>query len=291
MIVRLRVGGITLAVHSRRLFPAVRLPKALLPFRPSRCADIWIDLVEDAAPRPMDSDLLFDSGSLWKIYRCGKDLLYAFRSPDGGVEFCRALAIDLDRQRGTLFLPPSPWSNKQGFALSYPLDELLFQHYAARAGWAFVHACGVATGRIALLFCGKSGAGKTTMARLWRSHRQAASILSDDRILIRNKRGMAWAFGTPWHGSGKFASPAGRQLTAIFFLGHSQRTRIEPLRQPTAAAELFARSFSPPWESETIGRVLEQCERIVSSVPCYKLAFHPDRFVIDAIEDCCKDIE
>jgi len=284
MIVRLRLGGITLVVRSRRPLPALSLPRIYHPFCPSRGADIQIKVRESPPPQPPDSELLFDSGGLWRTYRWGEGLLYSFRTPDGRDEFGRGLATDLDRRKGTLFLPPSLWLRKRGYGLSYPLDELLFQHHAARAGCAFVHACGAVTGGRAVLFCGESGAGKTTMARLWRRHRRTASILSDDRILIQDMKGAPWAYGTPWHGLGKFASPGGQPVDALFFLRHGSPSRLDSLPEPTAAAELFARSFFPPWEAETVQRILQFCERVVAAVPCYRLTFRPDFSVIQAVE-------
>ena len=69
--------------------------------------------------------------------------------------------------------------------LEYPLDELLLQGLLARGRGAEIHACGIADGSgRGLLFVGQSGAGKTTMARLWEGER-GITVLSDDRIILR----------------------------------------------------------------------------------------------------------
>ncbi len=285
--VRIRVGGTTLVVRGQRFSSGALFPAASRPFLASRGSDIRIQIVKESPPRPAPSGLLFESGGIWRVHRWPDGVLYSFGSPDGKDETCRALATDLDRRTGTLYLPPSPWRDKRGFALSYPLGELLLQHHAARAGGAFLHACGVKTEKEVFVFCGPSGAGKTTMARLWRRHRPHAIILSDDRVLLRQRRGITWAFGTPWHGSGGFASPASARVAAIFFLRHGRKTCVRRLREPGAAAELFARSFLPPWEAETVQRVLAHCDRVAGAVPCFRLFFRPDRSVIEAVEGCC----
>jgi hypothetical protein len=61
---------------------------------------------------------------------------------------------------------------------------------------------------------------------------------------------------------------------------------MDLLPQPTAAAELFSRTFLPPWEAETVERVLGHCERVTGAVPCFRLVFRPDRSVIEAVESC-----
>jgi hypothetical protein len=194
--------------------------------------------------------------------------------------------VDERRRRGTLFLPATPYSRQRGFALSYPLEELLFQHHAARRGALVLHACGIAWKGSGIAFCGVSGAGKTTTARLWARHRRTARILSDDRLVLRRGGRGGWrVFGTPWHGSGKHASPRSAPLRALFFLQASRRTEVRRLDAPEAAARLLARSFPPPWDKVAIARALAACARAVRAVPAFELRFRKDRSAIDAVEE------
>ncbi|HSD28549.1 MAG TPA: hypothetical protein VLL75_14700, partial [Vicinamibacteria bacterium] len=144
MIARLRVGGLTLAVRAPRPLPALLLSSRFRAFVPSRGADIALRLDPRPVPAVAPGDLVFDSGGTWRVYRHGRGLLYVFRAPMGQGPPARAVATDRSRRRGTLFLPPSPASRGRGFALSYPLDELLFQHRLAHEGGLVLHACGIA---------------------------------------------------------------------------------------------------------------------------------------------------
>ena len=280
MITRLRAGGVTLAVRAARPTPALALAERYQPFVPTRGADIALSL-EPSPPPPVDpKQLLFDSGGTWRVYQKGRGLLYVFRPPLGEGPPARAVAIDALRRRGTLYLPASAASRRAGFALSYPLDELLFQHHLARAGGLVVHACGVALDGRALLFCGRSGAGKTTIARLFRRHRRESPVLSDDRIVLR-RRGAGWrAFGTPWHGSGRFASPGSCRLAAVVFLEQGKTTRLGPLPVVQVAARLFAQSFPPVWEDAGTACALETAATVAQEVPGYLLRFRPDRSAV-----------
>ncbi|MEW6368298.1 MAG: hypothetical protein AB1714_27015 [Acidobacteriota bacterium] len=284
MIERIRVGGITLAIRYRRESRAIELADRLLPFMPGHGADIRLELVEAAAPAVSPAALVFDSGSLWRVYQHGEDLVYAFRSPDAGDQRARVLVIDRARTRGTLHVAPSRYSRLRGFAMSYPLDEVLFQHAAAARGFMVVHACGVAVESKVFLFCGESGAGKTTTARLWRRYHRAATVLSDDRMLVRPYRGRLWAFGTPWHGAGKFASPLGGRLAAILFLARGDFSRVEPMPEAAAAAQLFTRAFPPMWEPAVVDTVLATCSRAAREIPCGTLYFRPDATSVRAVE-------
>jgi hypothetical protein len=280
---RLRVGGITLAVRARRAMPALALEGRLLPFAARRGADITLELEERRVPAPLPATRLFDSGGLWRAYRHGRRILYTFRPPRGGAEPARGVLVDRRRRRGRLFLAPG-FEDVPGFALSYPLDELLLQHHAAHARAFVVHACGIEQdGRLAL-FCGESGAGKTTTARLWRRRRLRSRVLSDDRILVRSGPGLARGWGTPWHGSGRFASPRGARLGAVFFLERGARSEAVALSRAEATARLLARSFPPPWEASGVSRVLRSCDRVAARVPAFLLRFRPDATAVVAAE-------
>jgi hypothetical protein len=274
---RLRVGDVTLHLHSDEGFP-IRLPAEMTAFHTTRGGDIDVEVVRGPIPVPPLSEPLFVSGGLWTVYRQGRQLLYLIREPVRGRAPLSALLIDETRSRGRLHL-----SEGAPFALHYPLDELLFQHHLARHGGVEVHAVGVAWKGRALLFCGQSGAGKTTTARLWRRHRPPAHVLSDDRMIVRPRGARLWAFGTPWHGSGRFASPRALPLGGIYFLARGRKSSVAPMPPAAAAAELFARSFPPPWEAEGITQVLDLCARVAADVPCARLRFRPDHSAVTAV--------
>lgn len=282
---RLRLGGVLLELRAARPTPAAALPPKLLPFRDRTraAADITLELREE--PPPAGAELLFESGGTWQARAHGRGLLYLFRPPRGDGPPARGLRVDPRRRRGELFLSPSRWSRVRGFALSYPLDELLVQHHVARRGGCVVHACGVELDGGALLFAGVSGAGKSTLAALWARARRRprGRVLSDDRVVLRpDGRGFT-AHGTPWHGSGRYASPAGRPLRAVFFLEQAAAAETLRLGAAESAARLFALSFPPLWEPAGVAGVLDACARVARHVPCHLLRFPKDARALDAV--------
>lgn len=287
-MLRVRVAGLTLALRARRGTPLPALPRALTAFRASRGADIDLELCEQAPPRPAAAQLLFESGGAWRVHRQPGGLLYSFRAPGLDPAVYKAVALDRALAQGRLYFPRQRRGRPPGHPLAYPLDELLFQHRLARDGGFEVHACGIVLRGRLVLFCGRSGAGKSTTARLWRRHRPAARILSDDRIALRRRARGFRGYGTPWHGDGGFASRAGGMLGALFFLRHARRTRARRLPPAECAARLFARSFPPPWDRRGVGRVLEACARIAARTPGYELGFRPDASAVQAVLEACR---
>jgi len=283
---RLRVGGLVLAVEAERPTPALDPPAALRPFLVARGGDIRLRYREGPVPPLTPGEPLFDSGGVWRVERSRGRLVYRFRVPKRRPPHYKAVVIDARLSRGTLHFDKA----EQGphFALDYPLDELLFQHRLAREGAIEVHGCGVVWQGRTLLFCGRSGAGKSTTARLWKRHARGARLLSDDRVVLRPGRRAVRAYGTPWHGDGGFASAASAPLGALFFLRHGRATELRPLGRGEAAARLFTRSFPPPWDREGVARALDACADTAACVPAFELAFRPRREAVDAVRELFK---
>ena len=278
---RLRVGGLVLCVEADRPTPALDPPPAMVPFLAARGGDVRLRYTEEPPPLPGRAETLFESGGVWRVERVKDGLLYSFRIANRRPPLYKVVSIDEGLREGRLHFDPSP--RGPHYALDYPLDELLFQHRLAREGAVEVHGCGVVWKGRTLLFCGQSGAGKSTTARLWTRHARGARLLSDDRVVLRPGRRGARAHGTPWHGDGGFASPRSAPLGGLFFLRHGKASRLTPLSPAEAAARLFTRSFPPPWDVEGVEGALDACADAAAAVPAFELAFRPDRSAVEAV--------
>jgi hypothetical protein len=279
------VANLTLSVTAPHPTPYLLPPATYAPFLVQRGGDVRLELTEEPAPAADRSDLLFDSGSVWKVYRRPRGYLYTFETPVADPPLYKAVDIDAGLTRGRLHFPRPRRGRRPRFAPAYPLDELLFQHRFAREGSAEVHALGVVLGGRAVLLCGQSGAGKSTLARLFRRHAPKVTVLSDDRIVLRPGARGVRAHGTPWHGDAAFAVPQAFPLGAVFFLQQGEETRVLATKRPLTAARLFSRTFPPPWDEEAVARVLALCARVAETVPCYTLRFRRDASAVAAVRE------
>jgi len=186
--------------------------------------------------------------------------------------------------QGEIFFPrPAHPRSGSRSALQFPLDELLFQQRWAGDGLLEVHACGVQDRGGVLLFTGHSGAGKSTTARLWRRFAPDRKILSDDRVLLDPRSPSAIrAFGTPWHGTGRFGSKAAGTLRAVFFLEQAGASEAIPVSPAEAAARLFSRSFPPIWDRRGTERVMQACATVAEGTPAFILRFRKDSSALAA---------
>ena len=228
--------------------------------------------------------LIFDSGILWQLYDQDGSYRFHFTTPTlGPVPYKMALFNrDFTSAQVCFHYPYFPVAPPL-YPLDYPLDELLLVNLLARGKGVEVHACGVVdTEGNGNLFLGQSGAGKTTMARLWQ-RQPGVTVLSDDRIILRRRGSSLWMYGTPWHGGADLASPDRVPLTNVYFLGKGTKNELIPLRGYDAAGRLFACSFLPFYSPQGLDFTLSFLEEIVKAIPCHELKFLPDEKVLEFI--------
>lgn len=166
------------------------------------------------------------------------------------------------------------------------LQVLLINYFAQRKEGIFTHSVGIkdldGTG---LLFAGKSGAGKSTTARLWHKHSKAM-VLNDDRIIARKHNNKFFIHGSPWHGefSDYLASRIeSAQLKKLFFIHHAPKNITKRLSQKMAFGLLYPALFPTFWDKERLENIVSFCQDLIKSVPCYSLGFVNDKRIIDFV--------
>lgn len=141
-------------------------------------------------------------------------------------------------------------------------------------------ACGIEKDGRGYLFMGRSGEGKSTMAKLWKGK---ANILEDDRIIVRKRGRDFWIYGAPWDRNLDILSPKGVKVEKIFFLKHGKENSLIPKKGEEALISFLIRCLPPPWMEE-IECMIEFCSKIVESISCYELQFLPDSSVVEFLE-------
>lgn len=247
-------------------------------------ADIKLRVHYGRIPEINARQKIFDSGYTWALYGSeGKyvlqnDTLARGSSPDTFV------VLDPDYKSGEVYIKNE--ASKQSVLpdpIGYPLNQVLMIILLSLGRGVVLHACGIDDGGSGYVFLGHSGHGKSTMAKFW--FERHATVLNDDRIIVREKDGEFWMYGTPWHGDFKELSPRGLAIQKIFFLHRGEKNSAVLQKGAEAVTMLLTRSFPPLWDKSGMAYTTGLCNRIVNKIPCYALSFEPDTRIADFVRN------
>lgn len=242
----------------------------------------------DRIPDTSNMEKLFDSEKSWSLHTQGEEYFLGLNSPAFSNQPVWLACFDRTTDKitiycGDLFVDRENNKTIVSSPLSYPLDQLLLMYILAGRGGALVHAAGIHMHKKGFIFPGRSGAGKTTLSRLFLG-RDNIGMLSDDRVVARKIRGAFEVFGTPWAGDAGIAENAHFPLSGIFFIRHANKHMIKDIKPKEALEKLMPVTSIPWYDRNVMPEVLACCEELVSSVPTYEFSFSPDSEAVDFFE-------
>jgi len=235
-----------------------------------------------------DEERIFTSDTFWQVHHVENKTIFVMRGPTvEPMPYCLAV-FNPDFRAGDVYYHPSVSDSAHyGYfphPLAFPMFHLLMISILSQGYGIFLHACGIDNRGRGYLFPGSSSNGKTTMARLWKDK---SIVLNDERVILRQKEGRLWIYGTPWHGEYEKVSPHGVPLEKIIFLdgkGHNNASRLSNV---AATVNLLKHAVLPYWVTGGMDFALGFCSKVASEIPCYTLTFMPDNNILDFIR-CVK---
>ena len=278
--VTLQVGSLCVRFQPTDPETIYRFTPPYTSFISSGTPDVVLDVHRGPPPLAGDTPPFFDTGTTWcmvkrdglvTLYGCAYHAIPELKYP--------GVVMTPDFTQGALYIN---FPNIEGMAslenpLRYPLDQVLTIQLLGQGRGLLLHACAVLDEGRGYCFAGSSGQGKSTMASLWDGE---ATILNDDRIILRPQGDGFWMYGTPWHGTYPATSPEGCPLNELFLLTHGPENEIRRLLPAEAASRLLIASFPPLWDHDGMAWTLELLDRLTASVPIYELTFRPDEAII-----------
>jgi hypothetical protein len=282
----IRVADITIALSTADASIRLALEEPMSRFLADGTEpDVRVNAVWRDQPWDPCGEKIFDSGGVWQLYFDNDAYCFTCSSPAVGALPYKIASFNRHFSEGVVHLYREYFKSGDPInPLEYPLDELLMVNLLSLGKGVEVHACGLMTAAgDGYLFPGISGAGKTTMARLWEDV-PGAVILSDDRIILRHLEGKFWMYGTPWHGEAELAAPVRVPLREILFLRRGSRNEVASLCQGEAAACLFPSTFPTFYSAAGLEFTLAFLEAVAGAIPCHDFFVVPDHHVIDFIE-------
>ena len=290
MNIDLHIAGYRIRLTEAQNYPTISWP--LHPFgtfidRSDRWPDIEIAVtVAEELPNLPHGPLHFDAcQGLWRLYESNAGLL--LESLDTKTHQPCALALIAKD-----FSHVDMWTRdeKAGSALGWvpmkimnPIVEVCLLTKLAREGGILLHSAGILSSTGGLIFTGASGAGKSTLSGFFDA--RGASVLSDERMIIRKSGETFVIHGTPWVGSGAYAKNESGLLTELFCIGHGPRHQIEHLSPSAVLALILPQCFLPHWDRAAMESTLAFLSDLVSHIPCRRLVFAKRPDIVDYVQN------
>ncbi len=289
------IGGVDIVVASA---PSILLRIANPLYKKFFVADavgggsqrISLRIKNDQWPEYRHLEKIFDTQDSWSVHRDEKNYWLGL-APDREKNPLWVARFDRGARRVDLYCQAGPrqanGKRTMDLPLVYPLDQLLLMYYFSGRQGLLAHTAGLVLKGKAFLFCGASGAGKSTISELL-VRAKVGKVLSDERMIVREIAGQMIAFGTPWAGTAGIARAGRAPLSGVFFLKHGKKNRIEKLDASTAADRLLPMASIPWYDPDTAAPIITFAKRIFAGVPAWEFSFTPDSSAIDFFREFIK---
>ncbi len=232
-------------------------------------------------PEP-DPDRTYVSIDTWRFghARDGRVYMDCAYIPNAFWQHAALLAPDFSQ--GVVFPKFFAPGEPSPYTLFFPIDEQLFLNRMSLLGGALIHCCGIELDGRAVLFCGRSGAGKSTTAGLWQQ--EGHTLMNDDRIVVRELDGRIVAGATPWHGTIQTINPRVLPLGGVFHLHQARENRVEPLSSRQGTRKLMANAIAPFYRLDPMQRILDTLAQAGEAAPHFDLHFRRDAGAVEAVK-------
>lgn len=160
--------------------------------------------------------------------------------------------------------------------LPYPLDGLLLYFLFSKGGDIMIHGSGVVSGGRGWLFTGRSGSGKTTMARIFDS--AGDRVIHDDRLVLRRERSGWVMHNTPVYRNDE---PRSAPLDHLWVIRHGTANVSEPVAGAEAVAMILSNCIQQNWDREAASQLAAAADDLMVSVNVSRLSFLPDASIRD----------
>lgn len=139
-----------------------------------------------------------------------------------------------------------------------------------------VHGSTLKVGENGYMFTAASGVGKSTHAALWKKLLgEKATIINDDKPLLRINNDGVEVFGTPWSGEKSINTNTSAPLKSICFIEQNATNDIQQIEKTSAIDKLVPQIYKSD-NAENVIKTLELANLLMKNVDFYQLKCNTD---------------
>ena len=147
---------------------------------------------------------------------------------------------------------------------------LAYRYTLIANGNLLLHSAAVIHRESGIMFCGLSGAGKSTQAALWRDNLSAWAINFDQPCVIFDGE-TPLVHGSPWSGKEHCFINSCAPLRAIVFVEQAKKNEARLLSNAEAFSRLYLNNYVFPITEGIEAQYSENIEHLARTVPSYVL--------------------
>ena len=174
---------------------------------------------------------------------------------------------------------------------AYSLQAFIQLVYVYRASFyqtLLLHASVVVVNDRALLLLGKSGAGKSTHARLWVDMYADCFLLNDDNPVVRKSaEGQWYVYGSPWSGKSQCYIDAQAEISGFLRVKQADYNRVSRASGPHRFSLLYPACSVLYWDAVVRQQTLNILANLTLSSQVGELACRVDAAAVACSRQFC----
>ncbi len=175
--------------------------------------------------------------------------------------------FDFPKRKGEVFIPRD-LTSVENFL------RVLYSFLIVNRNGFLLHAAGVVNGEKGYVFFGKSGTGKTTVARLSINY----TLLSDDLLIIKKINGNFQVFATPFGGELiRERKNTKAVIDGFFLLKKDKRNHLKKVNYSKAIVNLMQNIVYFTKDQQAKIKLFNLACDCLTKIPCYEMHFLPDK--------------
>jgi hypothetical protein len=244
-------------------------------------ADISIECIAGLPGNPFENEkLVFEAKNetqkFYSIYKSGSNLGFIIYNQQTN-EIQQLATLDETYTHWKIYSELTDENNL--LPLKYPMGPIILHYLTVKSDAVMIHASCAFDGFNGRIFTGFSGAGKSTISKIWAD--AGNLIVNDDRLIIRKRENDFYVHNTPMYYQDV---PKAVPLNSIFLISHSPQNKIKKLSGALAVSKVLAFCIQNNFDKKIIHNHLEFLSELCTHISVYELGFVPDSGVVNFIK-------